>query len=321
MRGHIFPDRAFILDWQFPSGFSRVLIPRYIDWRHNVHFGDDPVPIPHVHNIGSKNWYLSQNKSVSFYMDTDFRTYFSEEKEIIQSHSYDFTYALLRNKHLRKKAKELGLHDNKCLVCCIWHYLFKHAPSFVRNSASVATKRLHLKPDQEIIFVDLTLPSKYEVLPSHLMKQHAEEVFRCVRKVSAVLHNPACIVASNSYQVFEEMGTLYPEAVTNMGLFFTRERYQVELHRRLNATARELATAPPRSKALPPSNGVMVPRTEHNALMYFFMGYYLQLNSTVLFTSRRSLYSETMAAMRHYYHPSNTYVVHPQTNCKLERYL
>ena len=317
-------ERAFILDWKSPAGFSRVLVPRYIDWRHDAHFGGNPAPIPHAHDIGSKNWFQMQNRSVSFYTDTDFRTYFSNTKEVVQSHSYDFTYAILRNKHLRRKAREMGLLNAKCRLCCIWHYLFKYSPSFVRNSASVASKRLRLRPDRDVVFVDLSLPSKYELLPWNLMKRRAEEVLGCVRKVEAVLHNPACIVASNNYVLLEEVGTIFPRALTNGGLFFTRERYQVELNRWINVTSAGVldtsnnVNPADRSSS---SSSVVIPRTEHNALMYFFMGYYLQLNSTVLVTSRKSPYSETMAAMRHYYHPTSTYVVRPETSCKLERYL
>lgn len=311
------------MDWKSPSGFDRVLIPRYIDWRFDSLFADADEhsnPIPHVHDIGSKNWFQSQNKSIEFYTETDFNTYFSGEVEVIQSHSFDLTYALLRNKHLQGRAREMGLLHTaaaRCKVCCIWNYLFRHSASFTRNSASVARKKLGLTPGRDLIFVDLSF--QVETLPQSLLTQQMEGVFSCVEKVSRVLRDPVCVVASNNYQLLSQVGGVYPQARTNSGLFYTRERYQVELQRLANSTA-GAAAGRGRPPTVPKAN-IMIPRTEHNALMYFFMGYYLQLNSTVLFVSKKSLYSGSMAAFRHFYRPTGTYVTYPDVGCKLDGYV
>lgn len=293
-------------------GFDRILLPRYVDWRHEVVFSDDPDSILHVHDIGSRNWFQKQNKSVEFYIETDFNTYFSSEKAVIQAHSFDFSYALLRNKHFKKKARELGLHTVKCRVCCIWNYLFRQSTSFVRNSDNVA-KKLGLTPQSDLIFVDLSFP--LDNLPQTLLNQQMESVFGCVERVSQVLRNPVCVVASNSHHVLAHVSAIYPLARTNGGLFFTRARYQNELSRQLNRTGGRGGDL-----SRLPTNDIVVPRTELNALMYFFLGYYLQLNSTVLFTSRKSHFSGNMAAFRHYYRPTGTYVTHPDIRCKLELY-
>lgn len=304
------------MDWKSPAGFDRVLSPRYIDWRFDALFTDvdEPNPILHIHDIGSKNWFQSQNKSIEFYTKTDFNTYFSGEMEVVQSHSFDFTYALLRNKHLQHRAREMGLHTARCKVCCIWNYLFRHSTSFTRNSVSVA-KKLGLSPERDLIFVDLSFPM--ETLPQSLLTQQMEGVFSCVEKVSRVLHDPVCVVASNNYHLLSRVGEVYPQARTNSGLFYTRGRYQAELHRLTNSTTGRGH----RGHLTVPKTNIMIPRTEHNALMYFFMGYYLQLNSTVLFMSKKSLYSGSMAAFRHYYRPSGTYVTYPDVSCKLEGYV
>lgn len=274
-------------------------------------FGDEPDPILHVHDIGSRTWFQEQNKSIEFYTETDFSTYFSSEKEVIQAHSFDFTYALLRNKHLRRKAEEYGLHTAKCKVCCIWNYLFRQSTSFTKNMDIVARKRLGLAPGNDLIFIDLSFP--VDNVPQNLLNKQMETVFGCVKRVAQVLHNPVCVVASNNYYVLGRVETLYPKVKTNNGQFYTRVRYQHEL------TQQQQPDENGHGLPVVPSN-IMIPRTEHNALMYLFMGYYLQLNSTVLFTSRKSLFSENMAAFRHYYRPSETYVIHPDIKCQLERY-
>ena len=300
------------MDWKSPAGFDRIVIPRYIDWRYDVIFEDDPNSIPHVHDIGSRNWFQAQNKSVQFYLNTDFNTYFVNEKEVIQSHGFDFTYALLRNKHFKKKVQELGLHHARCKVCCIWNYLFRQSSSFIRNSAAVSKKKLGLTPENDLIFVDLSYP--LENLPQTLLNQQMDNVLSCVEKVASVLRKPVCVVASNDYFILRSVRAKYPKGQTNNGLFFTRERYHNELTQ-LNSTAVG------RHGSLQTPGDITIPRTEQNALMYFFMGYYLQLNSTVLFASKKSLYSENMAALRHYYRPTDTYYVpRPDVKCKLDRY-
>ena len=316
------------MDWKFPSGFSRTFIPRYIDWRydaifkeddhtHHTHPSSSSSSIPHVHDIGSKQWYQAQNRSVEFYEKTDFNVFFSDEKEVLQSHSFDFIYALLRNKHYRKKAREMGLFSVRCKVCCIWNYLFRESVSFQHNSAVVARKKLGLSPTSDLIFVDLSFP--LERLPQPTLTRHMERVFACVEKVSQALRNPVCVVASNNYHVLGRAQAVYPRARTNSGLFFTRVRYQSELNQLLNLTSSSSSS----SSLTRIPRGVMIPRTEHNALLHFFTGFYgLQLNSTVIVTGKRpSPYSETMAALRHFRRPTGTYVVtNPELACRLDHY-
>lgn len=315
-------ERAFILDWKSPAGFNSILVPRYINWRSDALFGDELDPIPHVHDIGSINWFQAENKSIRFYTETDFTSYFIEEREAIQSHSFDFTYALTRNRHFAKKLREMGLDRVKCRVCCIWNYLFKHSTSFQHNSASVVRKKLGLgtaaattgSKRSDLIFVDLSFP--LENIPHGLLTRQVEATLDCVRKVKRMLHEPLCVVASNNYLILDKVGKMDTTVRTNRGLFFTRERYQLELSRQLNTTRQGHSRVS--------SSSLQIPRTEHNALMYFFMGYYLQMNSTVLITAaaagRRSPYSESMAAYRHFHHPTDTYVVRSPASCKLERY-
>jgi len=214
--------------------------------------------------------------------------------------------ALLRNKHFKKKIKELGLNKAGCRVCCIWNFLFRHSTSFMRNVASIARKKLDLTQGSNIIFVDLSFP--IQNLPKRQLMEQVEKVFGCVRRVSDVVHNPICIVASNNYLLLEEVPKLYPTAKTLSGLFFTRERYQLELQQHQSS---QLSNS---------GAGLTIPKTEHNALIYFFMGYYLQLNSTVLFTGKRSVYSESMAAYREFHYPSGRYVVARGRDCRLEKF-
>ena len=311
-------DRVFLLDWRLPSGFEMVFIPRYIDWRYRAHFKDDDSDpsqstLHHIHEIGANSWNQawSGDQLFKFYTETDFNDYFSHDIEIIQSHSYDLTYAILRNKHHQEKLRSLGLDRTKCLLCCIWSYLFKNSQTFNRNLAILTKKQLGIAGNRDLVFLDLSLPVDH--LSKTIQMAHAQEALKCTDKVVTVLQNPVCVVATNSYFLLEAVPTHYPRMNTNNGLFFTRERYLVELQREFNSSSR--TSARKLSK-----NRVLIPKTERNALMNFFLSYYLQLNSTVLFTGVRSPFSENMAALRHFQRPSNTYVVRPGGKCKLERY-
>lgn len=318
-------DRAFILDWRSPSGFDRVFVPRYIDWRYNVHFKDDEEDydsIPrHVHEIGTTNWNKAWNSSAffEFYTETDFNDYFSRDIEVVQSHSYDFTYALLRNKHHREKVRGMGIDRVKCLLCCIWGYLFKQSPMFTRNMALVARKHLGLSHGRDLVFLDLSLPVSH--LSRSLQLEYTQEALKCTEKVITVLQNPVCVMASNSYFLLEEVPNQYTRVSSNGGMFFSQERYQLELQRQINSTTEGALYRTLRGNSRKRGrSAVVVPKTEENALVNFFMGYFLQLNSTVLFTAKRSPYSENMAALRHYYRPSGTYLVYPGGKCKLEKF-
>lgn len=314
-------DRAFVLDWRSPSGFNKVFVPRYIDWRYDAHFKDDedgPDSIPHhVHEIGTMSWNKVWNSStlLQFYKETNFNDYFSHDKEVVQAHSYDFTYALLRNKHYRDKVHGLGLDRVKCLLCCIWSYLLKQSPGFTRSLTFVATKKLGLGRGRDLVFFDLSLAVDH--LPKSMQFEYARNTLKCADKVLNVLKNPVCIMASNSYFLLEEVPNKYTRVSSNSGLFFSRERYQLELQRELNSSTEDGIR---RGEKIRKRRGIVVPKTEQNAVVNFFIGYMLQLNSTVLFTARHSPYSENMAALRHYYHPSGTYLVYPGGNCKLEKF-
>ena len=299
-------ERAFIIDWKSPAGFDRVFIPRYADWKSEKILTEHHEAFKHVHEIGSPSWIHSKGAEASadFFEKTNFDEYFSKEVEVIQSTSYDFTYALLRNLHHQRRIRHLGLHTAKCKLCCFWHYLLKFSNLFHHNFQVVLRRKLKMSPSQDIIFVDLSL--QRENIPKRTMMEYASNTMKCVEQVSKSLHNPMWIVASNCYTLLDEVPKIYPHhVVADHGVFFSRERYSLELVKVINSTTK---------------HAVMIPKNEHNAVMYFFVGYYLQLNSTVLFTSHHSPYSETMAGFRHFYHTSGKYVVYPESKCRLERY-
>ena len=297
-------DRAFILDWQSPTGFERLVSPRYVNWRPQNILDVNPSPTEHVHDIGSSQWFETQNRSVDWYMSTNFDEYFSHEVETIQSLSYDFTYAILRNKHYRHKIRSLGLHTAKCTLCCMWHYLFKFTQLFNHNMEVYTKNKLKVPPRSDIIFINLSFQQRY--LPRRTMLQYASETMRCAEKVSKQLKNPVWILASNSYNLLDSVPEMFPKIKKAYGVFYSEERYTIDLQRELNSTKSHY--------------NFMIPRTEHNALMYYFIGLQFQLKSAILFSNRRSLYSETMAAFRHFYYQSGKYLVYPEKGCHLQRY-
>ena len=80
------------------------------------------------------------------------------------------------------------------------------------------------------------------------------------------------IVASNCYAILDKVPKIYHQVVADHGIFFSIECYSLELVRAINSTAK---------------HNVMIPKNEHSALMYFFIGYYLQLNSSYILCSSR----------------------------------
>ena len=296
------PDRAFILDWKSPTGFDRIFTPRYIDWTSSKLFEDDYLPSTRVHNIGTPYWFARQNGSVDWYINTNFDDYFTDEIEVVQSHSYDFTYALMRNKHYQHKIRSLGLHIARCRLCCIWHYLFKFTQLFLHNANVLTKGKLGLTKGRDILF--LNIPFRFESLPRSLVLQQASAALRCAEKIGNTLRNPIWALASNNFVVLDELPKMMPKLKSN-AIFYSKERYLVDLQHE-NATMKHYQ--------------LKVPRTEHNALMYYFLGFYLQMNSTVLFSQRYSPFSETMAALMNFYHPSGKYVVYPDQGCHLQRY-
>ena len=176
---------------------------------------------------------------------------------------------------------------------------------------TIAKKKLKLSPRSDLVFIDFSIPR--ENLPKKILLQQAKEILKCVQVISKGLHDPVYLMASNSYYLLTVIPKLYPKVQTHSGLFFSRERYQVELQQYCNSTEYH---------SLKAFNAMfMVPRTEHNALIHFFIGYSLQLNSTVLVTNEKSLYSKNMAALRNFYHSSGRYIVYTNKKCKLENYL
>ena len=298
-------ERAFIIDWRSPAGFSRVFTPRYANWTSDRLLAEHPEAFKHVHELGTSLWVHSKGgvASAEFFETTNFNEYFSNQVEVVQSVSYDFTYALLRNRHYQHRIRNLGLHTAKCKLCCFWHYLFKFTSIFNHNMQIITQRKLKLSRSQDIIFIDLSL--QRENLPKRTMMDYANNVMKCVEMVSKSLRNTVWIVASNCYAILDEVPKTYPRVMADHGVFFSRERYGIELLREINSTTK---------------HNVMIPKYEHNALMYFFIGYYLQLNSTVLVTSQHSLYSNTMAGFRHFYYASGKYLVYPEKRCHLERY-
>lgn len=300
----MFIDRAFIIDWNSPSGFDKLISPRYINWKPRNTYAGKPFPTDHVHDIGSSKWLKQQNHGVDWYMSTNFDEYFSHEVETIQSLSYDFTYAILRNKHYRHKIRNLGLHTTKCRLCCMWHYLFKFTELFNHNLSVYTKKKLRVPPRSDIIFINLSFQQKY--LPYHTMLHYATNTMKCVKKISKQLRNSVWIVASNNYQLLDSIPEMFPKVNKVHGVFYSEERYTIDLQKEVNS---------PQSQY-----NFMIPKTEHNALMYYFIGLHLQLNSSILFTSQHSIYSETMAALRYFYYQTGKYLVYPDSGCHLQRF-
>lgn len=293
-------DRVFILDWKSPPGFSNILTHRYIDWTGGATFRG-VQRTDRVHDIGSRQWFAQQNHSVSWYMTTDFDEYFTNEVEVIQAHSYDFTYALLRNGHYRHKILQFGLHRMHCRVCCVWQYLFKYSPSFVRVMNSLTKSKLKLTPSTDLMFININLAS--ENLHVRVALELAEKTMACAQKLNTGLRAPIWVLTANSLKLMEVLQEKYP-MIKSHGLFYSRERYMVDLQRQNSSKSHHLK----------------VPRTEQNALLHFFMGFFLQLNSTVLFSSPQSPYSEIMSSLRQFYHTSSRYVVYPDQGCRLQHF-
>ncbi len=293
-------DRVFILDWKSPPGFSKIFTHRYINWTGGTTFRGVQRTDP-VHDIGSRQWFALQNQSVSWYMTTNFDEFFSNEVEVIQSHSYDFTYALLRNKHYQHKIASYGLHRMHCRECCIWQYLFKYSPSFHRVFNSFTKSKLKLTPSTDLMFININLAR--DSLPTKVVLQLADKTMSCAQKVSTTLRSPIWVLASNNLKLLEQIPKTYT-AIKPYSVFYNRERYMVDLQKQNSSKSLHLK----------------IPRTEQNALLHFFIGFFLQLNSTVLFSHPQSLYSETMSSLRQFYHTGGHFVVYPEISCHLQRF-
>lgn len=295
----MYPDRAFILDWKAPAGLTTILNTRYIDWKSDTLFRNG-LPQHSVHDIGSPYWFDSHGKSVHWYMETNFNEYFTEEIEIVQSHSYDFTYALLRNKHYKQKIIEYGLNTARCLLCCFWHQLFTFSPQFQRTAFNFLRK-IGWSKTYDVIFINIPLPDHQ--FPKGYILRLGSSIVQCAEKVNRILRlkKPVWMLASNSYVMLEGLPHYHPQ-IKQEGRVFSKERYMVDIQRD-NTTARSMK----------------LPKTEQNSMMHFALGFFLQLNSTVLVSDRRSEYAETMLAYRHFFYQSNRYVVYSD-GCQIQRF-
>ena len=295
-----YTERVFVLDWKSPPGFENQVSPLKIEWRSSVVFKNG-LRVTGVHDIGSSYWFDAQERSVRWYMETDFNQYFTRDIEVVQSHSYDFTYALLRNKHYQNKIEELGLHKAPCLVCCIWHNLFSLSPSLLRSMQGFLRK-IGWSKSNDIIFLNIPIPDQH--FPLGHVSRVGRDVVQCTERVEKhlKLRRPVWILASDNFAVLE--GALkYTRSLKKDGRVYSKERYLVDIQRQ-NKT----------------KNTLKLPMTERNALFHFAIGFFLQLNSTVLLSDHRYPYSETMAALRHFYHRNGRYLVYPQEGCRIQRY-
>lgn len=297
-------ERAFILDWRSPDGFNDIITRRYIDWTVNSLPGKVLKPT-HVHEIGTPTWVDSHAGNVSeWYMATNFDAYFSNEVEVIQAHSYDFTFALLRNRHYQHKIRRYDLHNARCLTCCAWHYLFRFTAMFQTRMNSVKRRDLKMNRGSDLLYVNLPVPS--DKMPGGMVARQVDRVMECVGKISSMVKHPVWMVASNRLSALDAVQEAYPSMLHRHGLFYSRELYTVDIQRHSSNDYTY--------------KSIQIPRIEHNALLYYFIGFYLQLDSTVLFSQRHHLYSEVAAAVRHFYHPTKTYLVYPDQNCQMQRY-
>ena len=290
------------MDWQLPPGLSTILQIRYIDWSSNALFSSG-FPVKGVHDIGSPYWFDSQGKSVRWYMETDFSKYFTEEIEIIQSHSYDFTYALLRNRHYKQKILEYGLNKARCLLCCFWHQLFTFTPQFLTTTFN-NLRKIGWSKSYDIIFINMPLPS-HQYAKNYVLRL-GESVIECAEKVASSsfkLKKPVWILASNSLVILDGIPKRHFQ-IKSEARFFSKERYDVDIERDNYTIGKNLK----------------LPKTERNALVHFAIAFFLQLNSTIIVTNRHSVFTDSMLAYRHFFYQSNRYVVYTEGGCQVQRF-
>ena len=296
-----------MLDWNLPPGFENHVFPRKFNWQPSVVFKKG-LNVSRVHDIGSSYWFDAQGKSVRWYLETDFDQYFTRDVEVVQSHSYDFTYALLRNKHYRHKIEELGLHKAPCLVCCIWDNLFSLSPSLLRSMQGFL-RRIGWSKSNDVVFLNIPIPDRH--FPMGHVSRIGRDVVQCTERVQKhlKLRRPVWILASDNFVVLE--GALsYARNLKKEARVYSKERYTIDIQRQ-NKTVRTTVKL---------RNTVKLAMTERNALFHFAIGFFLQLNSTVLVSDHLSPYSETMAALRHFYHRNGRYLVYPQHGCRIQRF-
>ena len=124
----LFADRAFLIQWDSDDGLHKYLQPSIIDWHSSL----EGLQLPDskdYHEIG--NWDAVVNgRDGEWFKKTNFHELFNRSVEVVRAPSYDFSYALLRNIHLRTQAYKLKMDLNRCLLCCSWHALFKFHDNF-----------------------------------------------------------------------------------------------------------------------------------------------------------------------------------------------
>ena len=93
-----------------------------------------------------------------------------------------------------------------------------------------------MSPSQEIIFIDLDL-SLQRQCENRTIMEYASSAMKCVEQVSKSLQ---WIVASNCYKILDEVpkSTRIRLWLIMHGVFFSRERYSLELVRVINYQAR-----------------------------------------------------------------------------------
>lgn len=122
-------DRAFLLDWDDSPRLTDYLIPNAIDWLTPLQHVRLP-PATAFHDFGSWRAVVKEGRNDTWYRTEDFRRLLTQPVEVIQAPVYDFTHALMSNKHMMEKAYELQLDVTRCHLCCTWTTLFKFDGEF-----------------------------------------------------------------------------------------------------------------------------------------------------------------------------------------------
>lgn len=169
-------ERAFLIEWNDPSGLEHYLVPKSFDWANLK--PSIPLRRGAPHDIGS--WHSSKEGKMSslWYMNTNFSQFFKHPVEIIQGHRYDFTYAILRNAELMPKAYELGIDRIRCRICCAWDMLFTMAPQFEKQMENVLQ---NLGPPSKPIMAIQVRTKSDDVQKAVVMAEH---FINCGQKVA-----------------------------------------------------------------------------------------------------------------------------------------
>ena len=166
-------ERAFLIDWRDPPGLEDYLQPSSFDWSTSLKDLELPPQEDYL-DIGSWRAVAKNGFNETWYMNTNFAKVFTKPVEVIQSHNYDFTYALLRNKHLKQKAFELRMDLIHCHVCCTWKGLF----TFNARFKDYMTRKLQTSLPSANHLGSLQLRTE-----NLLNSQQVKEVISCCQQV------------------------------------------------------------------------------------------------------------------------------------------